>query len=724
MAVTLTTRSGGVEGERRARAELAWLADRRDSGELKYHDELARTPKNLRDCHPDTCEAKPVVYRPIVKKASRISMPLLLTLAMASSLVGSAPAQQHGSAPGASAQTTAGEPNGPTSPAELEAFLDELLTKQMDQKHIAGAAVSVVKDGELFFAKGYGYANIGESIPVDPAKTVFPIGSVAKLFTWTAVMQLVERGKLDLEADVNAYLDFHIPDTFPRPITLQHLLTHTPGFEERMYELDALNASDLVPSGKWLASHIPARVRPPGEIAAYSNYGAALAGYIVARVSGEPYDEYVQEHILNPLGMEHTTAQAALPERLRKYAPLGYTRVDGTFQRFPDYMAQTAIVPAGGIRASADDMARFMIAHLQGGRYGDGGTADSRILNETTVRQMQSTLYTADPRLQGTAYGFFDFSDNGQHTLGHSGGAHPFYSMLMLLPERHIGIFVVYDGGGGGALTLQHLGFQRAFFDHYYPAPAAQAVRPPKDFAARAGRFVGTYRVTAGSYTTLEKILVLMGSTIAVANPGDGTLLLETPWGNWPFVEVTPLFFRSADGAFSIVFRQDVGGRITHVFTSITPMFGFEKLRWYETPGFNMALLSSCLLVFLSLIALAVAGAVRGRRRRDRIPESNGARAARWIIVTVCSLGLLFVAGTASWGNPAPLFGVSTVYEIVLGLGVLSAVLTAAALVFGVVVWKSRSWGVARRVHYTVATLAALGFVWFLNQWNLLGWRY
>ncbi len=660
----------------------------------------------------------------IMGKALSVSMPLLLALGTLSSLGGSALAQQIGSASGASAQTTAGEQRGPTNPAELGAFLDELLTKEMDQEHIAGAAISVVKDGQLFFAKGYGYADIGKGVPIDPAKTVFPIGSISKLFTWTAVMQLVEQGTLDLDADIDKYLDFHIPDIFPQPITLKHLLTHTPGFEERLYEFDALDTSELVPSAQWLASHIPSRVRPPGEIPAYSNYGAALAGYIVARVSGEPYDEYIQHRILAPLGMEYTTAQPALPERLRTCAPLGYTYGDGRFQAFPEYMAQTAIVPAGGMRASANDMARFMIAHLQGGRYSDGSIADSRVLNETTVRQMHSTLYAADPRLLGTAYGFFDFSDNGQYTLGHGGAGHPFYTMLMLLPDQNLGIFVAYNGGGAGALTLQHLGFQRAFFDHYYPASAAQAIQPPKDFAERARGFVGTYRVMEGSYASIEKVMVLMGSTVEIADPGDKTLLLKTPWDNWRIVEVTPLYFRSVDGAVSLVFRQDRGGRIAHMFTSITPMFGFEKLGWRETPGFNMALLLSCLLVFLSIIALALAGAVRGRRSRDRMPESNGARIARWIILTICSLDLLFVAGTALWGNPVPLFGVSTVYKIVLGLGVLSAVLTAAALVCGVAVWKSRSWGVLRRVHFTLATLAALGFVWFLNQWNLLGWRF
>ena len=128
------------------------------------------------------------------------------------------------------------EEQGPTDPAELEAFLDELLAKDMEEYHIAGAAVSVVKDGKLFFAKGYGYADLEKGIPVDPEQTIFRIGSIGKMFTWTAVMQLVEQGKLDLDADVNTYLDFRIPDTYPQPITLKHLMTHTSGFEDRWLE--------------------------------------------------------------------------------------------------------------------------------------------------------------------------------------------------------------------------------------------------------------------------------------------------------------------------------------------------------------------------------------------------------------------------------------------------------------------------------------------------------
>jgi CubicO group peptidase (beta-lactamase class C family) len=414
----------------------------------------------------------------------------------------------------------------------MEAFMDEELGKEMEKHHIAGAAVSVVKDSKLFFAKGYGYADLKNHIPVDPERTNFRIGSAGKVFAWTAVMQLAEQGKLDLNADINDYLDFRIPDTYPQPITLKHLMTHTSGFENRLRGSVVSDADDLVPPREWLVSHMPARVRPPGDYAGYSNYNAMLAGYIVARVSGEPYDQYIQEHILNPLGMVHSTAQSPIPSDLRAHTSKGYTYEDGTFQAFPDYTAQPAVLPSGAHQASVTDMARFMIAHLRDGRYGDANTADARILNKSTMRQMHSTLYTPDPRLLGTAYGFFDFSANGQRTLGYSGYSPPMNSLLLLLPEQNLGVFVVYNSDGGGELTLQHLGFQRALFDHYFPAPAVKPVQPPADFAERAGRFEGVYAPTMSSYTDIDKVGRLF-SAVKISNPGDGTLLFTIAGSEW-----------------------------------------------------------------------------------------------------------------------------------------------------------------------------------------------
>ncbi|MDQ4064410.1 MAG: beta-lactamase family protein, partial [Actinomycetota bacterium] len=412
-----------------------------------------------------------MIHLLITKKFWAISMTMMLALVILLSTSGSAMAQEDRDAPGRDLSTAPSQ-QGPTDPAELEAFLDEELGREMEKHHIAGAAVSVVKDGELFFAKGYGSADLENGIPVDPERTNFRIGSLAKLFTWTAVMQLAEEGKLDLDADINTYLDFRIPKTYPQPITLKDLMTHTSGFEDLYYERLAKDPDDLEPTRQWLVSHMPARVRPPGDVAAYSSYGAALAGYIVARVSGEPYDQYIQEHILNPLGMVHTTAKPSMPPNIRAHTSVGYVYEDGAFKEFPDTsemgqpdlefsdLGQPALVPAGDMQSSATDMARFMIAHLQDGRYSDANIAEARILNKSTAQQMHSTLYTPDPRLLGTAYGFFEFSDNGQRTLGHSGESAPFNTLLLLLPDQNLGVFVAYNSEGGKDLVNQHLGFQ------------------------------------------------------------------------------------------------------------------------------------------------------------------------------------------------------------------------------------------------------------------------
>ena len=624
-------------------------------------------------------------------------------------------------------------PQGPTDPAEMEAFMDDLFTQQMEEYNIPGAAVSVVKDGVLFFTNGYGYADLENKIPVDAEQTVFAIGSVGKLFTWTAVMQLVEQGKLDLEADVNTYLDFRIPDTYPGPITLKHLMTHTAGFEDQWFEYFAWDADGVKPVGEWLASHIPARVRPTGEVAAYSNYGAMLAGYIVARVSGQPYEQYVQEHIFDPLGMAQSTMQRPLPPGLREHESLGYWYSDGVYQAVPeqpdDYMGQTAMGPAGGHLSSVTDMARFMIAHLQGGFYGDAST-EMRILEETTARQMQATLYTPDPRILGTAYGFFDFSDNGQRTFGHSGGTIGFATLLLLLPDQNLGVFVVYTNEGVGPLTTQHFGFQRAFFDHYYPAPTVEPIQPPADFAQRADRFVGIYSPTLKPYSTFEKfgnLISPMYPPIEISDSPDGTLLYKDRGIEMRLTEVEPLYFRQPDGPFGVVFREDDRGRITHMFADVAPQFAYEKLKWYETASFNMMLLVMCLLVFMSMIPAAVIHFIRNRRlSSEQRAAPRGARVAYQIILWISILNLLFLAGTFLMlsGLGFPRFGVTLTDKITLGLGVLSALLTVGALVYAALAWKDHYWGVAYRVYYTLVTIAAVAFVWFLNFWNLLGWRY
>src|SRR5690242_2540951 len=212
----------------------------------------------------------------------------------------------------------------PLTASDVGAFLDGFLPMQLEREDIAGAVVVIVKDGQILFAKGYGFSDSAKRKPVSVENTMFRPGSVSKLFTWTSVMQLVEQGKLDLDKDVNEYIDFKIPEAFGKPITLKNLLTHTPGFEEQVKDL-ITNKVETPNLGNYLKTHIPGRIFPPGTVPAYSNYGAALAGYIVERVSGEPFDQYVENHIFKPLGMTHSTFDQPLPADMAPNMSNGYT---------------------------------------------------------------------------------------------------------------------------------------------------------------------------------------------------------------------------------------------------------------------------------------------------------------------------------------------------------------------------------------------------------------
>src|SRR5438067_1843803 len=345
---------------------------------------------------------------------------------------------------------------------ELAAFLDGVMAANLRAKHVAGATVAVVKDGALFYANGYGYSDVGHRAPVNPERTLFRIGSTSKLFTWTAVMQLVEQGKLDLVADVNRYIDFKIPATYPQPITLRHIMTHTPGFEEDGRDLITDDSTKMIPLGRWLATHIPGRVRPPGTFSSYSNYATAVAGYIVQRVSGEHYDDYIEKHILTPLGMTQTSTRQPLPARLKSDMSTGYVWAGGIYQ--PQKFEIINAPPAGSIASSATDMSKFMIAHLEDGKG---------ILAESTAKKMHARAFGHDPRLPGFALGFYEQSSHGLRIIGHGGDTRWFHTDLALIPEEKIGVFVSYNTASGAELSFGP--FLTQFLDHYYPAPPAPA---------------------------------------------------------------------------------------------------------------------------------------------------------------------------------------------------------------------------------------------------------
>ena len=351
------------------------------------------------------------------------------------------------------------------SAADVGAFLAGLVPAQLHRENIAGAVVIVVKDGQVLFASGYGYSDMAKRTPVTP-DTVFRPASVSKLFTWTGIMQLVEQGKLDLDRDVNAYIDFTIPPAFGKPITLRNLMTHTPGFEETLQQLFPQDLRDIPPLGAYLKEHLPNRIYPPGTTPAYSNYGATLAGYILQRASGEPFDAYMEAHILRPLGMDHSTFRQPVPASIQARLSRGYMLASDPPRPF-EYVG---VGPAGSSSMSANDMARFMIAHL-----GDGQYQGVTILRPETARLMHSRQFASIPGMNAMALGFYEESRNGQRIIGHSGDTPCFHSDLHLLPDAGVGFFVSYNSLGKGEVNARAM-LWHAFLDRYFPPPRR---RPP-----------------------------------------------------------------------------------------------------------------------------------------------------------------------------------------------------------------------------------------------------
>ena len=312
--------------------------------------------------------------------------------------------------------------------AAVEAFVDGVVLPLMANSNNPSGTVAIVHNGEVLLAKGYGFEDVENLVPVDPAETLFRPGSISKLFTWVAVMQLVEQGKLDLDTDVNTYLEtFQIKDTFAEPITLRHIMTHTPGFEDGGIGYLIISDVDRVlPLAESMKRYQPERVNPPGAQTAYSNYATAIAGLIVANVSGVSFNNYIQKYIFDPLAMNNSTFEEPLPERLEARMAKSYKVEAGTFKEEP-FEIVANFGPAGALSATATDMLRFSQAIINGGEL-DG----NRILRSETVDEMLTRNFTHDDRLMGMLLGFYETDYNGHRVVGHGGDTVWFHSDLAI----------------------------------------------------------------------------------------------------------------------------------------------------------------------------------------------------------------------------------------------------------------------------------------------------
>lgn len=601
---------------------------------------------------------------------------------------------------------------GPTDPQQLESFVDGLMAAALPTNHVPGAVVVVVKDGQVFFAKGYGVSDVEAQTPVDPQTTLFRPGSVSKLFTWTAVMQLVESGQLSLDEDINVYLDFTIPDTYPEPITLRHLLSHTAGFEDVANGLFKLNPDQVVSLEEYVKSNVPTRVYRPGTIGAYSNYGSALAGYIVQRISGLPFEDYVQQNILQPLSMQHATFKQPLPATLAGDMANGYGFAQGLYKQGEFEIVVAS--PAGGLSSSGLDMANFMIAHLQ-----DGTFQTNRILEESTVRQMHSLLYTADPRIDGMAYGFFQQTDHGQLTLSHGGDTMLFHSFLRLLPEQNMGIFISTNGTNGGAVVESVI---TGFMDYYFPQEP-ENLTPTEDFELRADDYRGSYFMSRSNYTGFEKIVFSLISGVNIVVDEDHNVLVTYGGKTVRYVEVEPNLLVNPANSADRLLMKIIDGQIT--IHPNTP-FVFIKSPWYRNQVLFGLIFIGGLILFLVLMIRWIIGFFRTGKNTQKQPRSLrffrlfASLFGLILFVFLTTLALIFGDINPAYGVPNIYFGAPAGFDILLSLPVVMFIVSLLMIGTLIVSWIKKDGQVSVRVGYSLLTLVSLSILWALVFWNFL----
>jgi CubicO group peptidase (beta-lactamase class C family) len=531
-------------------------------------------------------------------------------------------------------------------------------------------------------------------------------------------MQLVEQGRLDLNAPVRDYVDqFEIPDAFGVPLTLTHVMTHAPGFEDGAAGfLFADEVEDLVPLAESLAAHVPNQIWEPGTFSAYNNWSTALAGLIVANVSGMSFENYVAEHIFAPLGMRQSTFEEPLPETLAPYMAQGYTSEHGGIEPMGFEFIKN-FGPAGALSAAAEDMARFIIAHVT-----DGGSGDARILAPETVAQMHSRLFAHDERVTGMAHGFYEIVRNGVRFIGHGGDTIAFHSELVIHPQTDFGFFVSFNTPEGAQARTAVVD---AVLDYFYPgdggAEPAWPEQPLAGSAERIARITGAYRLNRRSFTKLEGVVGLAGDLNVVPGP-EGEIVVPGEGLGGRFIEVAPYQFRLQGRQETLVFQTDAEGTVQRALVGSLPIMVADRLSFWEKAANHQLVIALALVSALFLLINAV-------RNRGRVALAGLVRLGRisQLVAAVCLFGFLIglsvVFGGADMNRlifdfPPPGTG------LVLWFPVLMALATGLSLVALLPVWRAEACNVWQRLRYTWVSLIFVLLIAVLAYWNLLGWRY
>jgi CubicO group peptidase (beta-lactamase class C family) len=614
--------------------------------------------------------------------------------------------------------------------AQTLASLDSVVPALMKKYDVPGVALVVVRGDSVLALKGYGVARVRDSARVDPTRTLFRLASVSKLFVATAVMQQVEAGKVALDADVNRYLDFRIRGPWPQPITLDHLLTHTAGFDERLIGYAAHSRDSVGDLGAHLAANLPYRGWPPGAVIGYSNYGVALAAHVVERTSGLPFDRYARERIFIPLGM-HRTFYVRVPDSLRADVAEGHFCDATSCDSAPDVFSHP--YPVGLAYSSAADMAQFLIAQL-----GNGASPVGRALDSATVALMQRQHFTADPGLPGMSYVFFNQRNGGHRLLAHAGNVPGINNLLFIVPDARLGVYFVANGGRstfGAALrdVLLSTLVQRT------PAPQ------PSPAVALDERYLrsltGAYQITRYAHRSIESFPLIFATSVSLAIHGQ-RLALPYPNGAVEFEPLDSLHFREVDGERLIAFRRDASGRVTRLFAPI-PVFGaelpgvLERRAWYDGAHFLNEYVSwlvlGPLLVFCGVWPIAAGVAWWYRRRQGAHAAHGSRRAERTALGAALAFNALWICfgfGVIARSTrmleraTGIVYGVTPLFRLAAVVPWILAVMSVFIVVAAVLSWPRGSWGPLRRVLYGLVAVGAVLIVAFLVRWNYLPMRF
>ena len=649
---------------------------------------------------------------------------VMTSMVVFTSLLGSALAQEGSPLPPqdpGTATAVAQVPAPDTAPlttADVEAWLDGFVPYALQTADIAGAVVVVVKDGQVLAQKGFGYSDVAARKPVDPNLTLFRPGSISKLFTWTSVMQLVEQGKLDLDADINTYLDFKIPERDGGPITLRHIMTHTAGFEEQLKELMGVEGEINPTLGEHLRDWVPERIFAAGTTPAYSNYATALAGYIVERTAGVPFDDYLEQHIFKPLGMENATFRQPLPERLKPQMSQGYERASQDAQPFEI----VGVAPAGALSASGADMAKFMIAHLQKGAFGS-----SRILQERTAEQMHTTALTLLPRVQRMLLGFYEQNYNGRRIIGHGGDTNWFHSDLCLFIDDGVGLFIAMNSAGkDGATNDIRSTLLEKFADRYLPGPTLDGKVDEKIADEHARMMVGAYENSRRMDSSFFSLLGLAGPIKVMAN-ADHTIsvAMATNLAGVPIKwrEVEPFVWRDVDGEKLLAAQVKDGKVVRFSFDGLSPFMVFERPSAAKSPVWLMPALSvGAIALLLTVLAWPTSALVR---RHYGVPyrlDGQDAKAHRWVRIAATAVIALLTAWAITVSKMITeldlltasmdgwLWTLQLLSLVVFIGGAALGIWNATVVVRGPRKWYAKTWAIVVAVSLLVMLWVALAF--------------